>query len=72
MYLKLDEEKIFCWSCNLAVIQYYHEMEKVERGRCPRCRIDFPLEGESSISKIMQMRFVYEDPFSFSKEHTHQ
>ena len=47
--------------------QYYHDIEKVKRARCPGCSVDFPLGEGSSISKIRQMRFEDQDPFSDSK-----
>ena len=36
--------KIVCWSCKIEITEYYHEGYKGERGKCPNCKADFPLE----------------------------
>ena len=42
--MKNDDEKITCIECKVEVIQYYSYSYKGNRGRCPVCKIDFPLE----------------------------
>lgn len=37
-------EKFVCWYCNVEIVEYYHDGYKGHRGRCPRCKVDFPLE----------------------------
>lgn len=37
-------EKINCNNCNAEIIQYYNEGYKGKRGKCPICRVDFPLD----------------------------
>jgi len=40
----MKKEKIICDHCGAKIIQYYHDSYKGNRGRCPKCGIDFPLE----------------------------
>ena len=40
----LSIEKINCWSCGAEIIQYYHDGYRGQRGKCPVCKVDFPLE----------------------------
>lgn len=37
-------QKILCFVCKIEIIEYYEEKYKGNRGRCPTCKIDFPLE----------------------------
>jgi len=37
-------EDIFCWTCHTEIVQYYHDGYKGKRGKCPICKVDFPLE----------------------------
>ncbi|MGY5144141.1 MAG: hypothetical protein ACW9XH_06630 [Candidatus Nitrosopumilus sp. bin_32a] len=36
--------EITCEHCNGGIIQYYHDGYKGNRGKCPNCGVDFPLE----------------------------
>jgi len=38
------QEKIACNICDSEITQYYDEGYKGNRGKCPICGIDFPLE----------------------------
>lgn len=42
--MKPDIEKIICIDCEIEIIQYYSHNYKGDRGRCPICKVDFPLE----------------------------
>ncbi|GFN42085.1 MAG: conserved hypothetical protein [Marine Group I thaumarchaeote] len=37
-------EKIICHQCHTEIIRYYNDSYKGDRGRCPICEVDFPLE----------------------------
>jgi len=41
---KSSFKKIICWNCNVEVIQYFDIKYKGERGVCPVCGVNFPLE----------------------------
>jgi len=36
--------KILCINCNIEIIVYYNENYNGYRGKCPNCKIDFPLD----------------------------
>ncbi|MEW6043546.1 MAG: hypothetical protein AB1608_04735 [Thermoproteota archaeon] len=36
--------RIFCSNCNVEVVQYYDDVYKGKRGKCPVCSVSFPLE----------------------------
>jgi len=36
--------KMACNDCNSDLVEYYHDGYKGKRGKCPVCKIDFPLE----------------------------
>ena len=40
----MEKSKIRCEHCNGEIIEHYDEHYKGIRGKCPRCKIDFPLE----------------------------
>jgi len=44
MILGMDDSKITCNNCGIEITEYYHEGYKGNRGKCPNCGIDFPLE----------------------------
>jgi hypothetical protein len=37
-------KKIICWNCDVEIIQYFDIKYKGERGQCPVCGVNFPLE----------------------------
>ena len=37
-------EKIMCIHCDVEISQYYNDGYKGNRGKCPHCGVDFPLE----------------------------
>jgi len=37
-------KKIKCWNCNVEIIQYFDIKYRGERGVCPVCGVNFPLE----------------------------
>jgi hypothetical protein len=37
-------KKITCWNCDVEIIQYFDIKYKGERGVCPVCGVNFPLE----------------------------
>jgi hydrogenase maturation factor HypF (carbamoyltransferase family) len=43
---KGDEEitKMYCGNCNSEIVNKYNHLYNGERGTCPICGIDFPLE----------------------------
>jgi rRNA maturation endonuclease Nob1 len=41
---KSSFKKIICWNCNVEIIQYFDIKYKGERGVCPVCGANFPLE----------------------------
>ena len=36
--------KIRCNSCNIEIIEYYNDHYNGQRGKCPNCKTDFPLD----------------------------
>ena len=36
--------KIICVHCSFTIMVYYDERYKGKRGKCPNCKVDFPLE----------------------------
>lgn len=40
----MEVEKIVCWNCSAVIVQYYDHGYHGKRGRCPVCKVDFPLE----------------------------
>jgi len=38
------QEKIACWECGTAIVQYFEIKYGGLRGKCLVCEIDFPLE----------------------------
>jgi len=38
------DSKITCHNCNIEITEYYHDGYKGNRGKCPNCGVDFPLE----------------------------
>jgi len=42
--LGMDKSKFSCDICNGEVIVYFNEKYNGNRGKCPHCDIDFPLE----------------------------
>lgn len=41
---KFPFKKIICWNCDVEIIQYFDIKYKGERGVCPVCGANFPLE----------------------------
>jgi hypothetical protein len=41
---KSSFKKIICWNCDVEIIQYFDIKYKGERGVCPVCGANFPLE----------------------------
>ena len=39
-----DGDKIVCIDCSVEIIEYYNEKYKGKRGKCLKCKMDFPLE----------------------------
>jgi hypothetical protein len=44
MILGMGTSKISCDLCSGEIIEYYDSSYKGMRGKCPHCKIDFPLE----------------------------
>jgi hypothetical protein len=42
--IKPSFRKIVCWNCDVEIIQYFDIKYKGERGVCPVCGVNFPLE----------------------------
>ncbi len=40
----MEKSKITCEHCNGEIIEYYDEGYNGIRGKCPHCKINFPLE----------------------------
>ncbi len=40
----MDGDEILCKLCESKIIVYYHEQYNGDRGKCPICGVDFPLE----------------------------
>lgn len=40
----MGDARIICDYCEVEIIEYYHEGYRGNRGRCPDCGTDFPLE----------------------------
>jgi len=38
------ESKILCYNCDGEIEEYYDDTYKGQRGKCEKCKIDFPLE----------------------------
>ncbi len=39
------DESITCIHCSIEIIEYFHERDNGNRGKCPtKCGVDFPLE----------------------------
>ena len=36
--------EMVCMNCDGGLTEYYHHGYKGRRGRCPTCKVDFPLE----------------------------
>ena len=41
---KNKSQKILCENCNVEIIEHYNEQYKGNRGICPICKTDFPLD----------------------------
>jgi len=37
-------KSITCIHCSIGIIEYFHEGYHGNRGKCPKCGVDFPLE----------------------------
>ncbi len=37
-------ERMICWNCSVEITIYYHRAYRGSRGKCPVCKVDFPLE----------------------------
>ncbi len=42
--IRAQLESIACWHCDATIVVYYHSGYRGMRGRCPGCKVDFPLE----------------------------
>jgi len=42
--ITMKNSKIICNNCGEEITEYYNEGYIGQRGKCPRCKIDFPLE----------------------------
>lgn len=40
----MEETRIICEHCQAEITEYYHKGYKGNRGKCPKCGVDFPLE----------------------------
>ena len=40
----MENSKITCYICNSVIIEYYDDHYRGNRGKCEKCKIDFPLE----------------------------
>ena len=40
----MSAKKIICWNCDSEIIQYFSEKYNGKRGKCPICKVDFPLD----------------------------
>ncbi len=40
----MTDSKTTCINCGVEITEYYHEGYKGNRGKCPSCGVDFPLE----------------------------
>ena len=41
---KVKVKKIICWNCKVEISQYFDNKYKGDRGQCPICGVNFPLE----------------------------
>ena len=40
----MEKSKILCFNCGNEIEEYYDDRYKGHRGKCVKCKIDFPLE----------------------------
>jgi len=41
---KKELEKIHCINCDVEIIEYHSKQYNGDRGKCPICKTDFPLD----------------------------
>ena len=50
----MEFKKMQCDNCKIDIIEYFNEKYNGNRGKCPICEIDFPLEwGYASFSALL-------------------
>jgi len=40
----MDDDDFTCNICHSKIVVYFHDKYAGDRGKCPKCGIDFPLE----------------------------